>query len=863
MRLKSYLLAIAAIALLSACTSDELFDSGAGSGGDGDGKFHFSPQGTWIESKATSGSTGTTFNHPDFAVFGAMTDEANFASSSHNFNWMYKAKIGKDASGWVHQSGAAPDEYYFDLWSPNALHSFFAIAPYSAAVSGTSHLTPAIIGDKKNITMDFAVPTDHIETGVDLMYASTTNIRGKGMSKAADGDGTQNYPAGGKVVLDFKHALSQVSFNVKIDPASSHFNTTKTEKLHIHAIRFLNVKYNGKMKIADDGTITWPNEDLGSYGNVGWFDHELKSMSDVYWVGSDHDPATAPDKKKYIPWNSTDGYSPIPYIKGDFVDGADTHIALMIPQTFTSEAKIELDYHLDSKSAESGHPEIYTVSYSLPAALPLIESGKNYLFNMTLKIDAKNALLHVEALDYDWDLEDQNVGIDYEYFNLIDDQRVYNVDFDGVVKVPMETNFTEDDLRNGKVKASFLSGRTIPDGAFTKTGEHEGLFTFKAPTKEDAAAMTPPYNTKEILRMQVNNTMVEIVFNYGTYEYTNSTPGVEGHVQVNPATGDSYIHLKHDYDDRVTPYSIPFKTTFPLSSFADIECMNGGTASIVVNGDGTTGQINYQRPAGWEHRFTYDRISYTINGAKYILYVMWSYFTPTLNHAKQDLVSDPTGYTYILNWPLTHHELTLPFKTNLLKNEFTIVQENILAGTSSFTVNTPTLETGHAVYKRTTLSQVKDMLTMNAGPEKYKLKINFPYLKIANPDGKTTWTVQRTKTVDVTLEYGGNADLEAALESKFGGEKEIKPGTILLSASEMEKTIILGTTNLNLEHNNKFGEVKFLSIDAANNKITMRYKNTNEDLSTTLLNDADLVKIQFNGYELVVPFTLHHGNINE
>ena len=343
-----------------------------------DSKFYFSAQSAWHDVATrggVSGSNNSVFQHNNFAVFAAMTHNANYIGASHHFNRMYRSKIEKIATQW--QYVATNNDYYFDLWSPNGLHSFFAFAPYDAIstdrVDGSHSVTlaPAAMGTKVTPSLaNFRVPTNSIKKGVDLMYASAMNIEGN--NYPADAFQGSDFPAGGEVNLKFYHALSQVSFDFKLHSnLAKYLDGNVNDYIKVNKVGFTHVKNSGTFSFHYNGNAEW----MQTLGNTN-----------ITWGGNDEEIFTG------AKWSSTLGtaktVSSIPHSAAD----GKTYIATMIPQEFSEDAAIVLEYYRESRKGDA-NGGVFTNTYLLNdiASLPtntygnkLFKQGENYKFLITI-----------------------------------------------------------------------------------------------------------------------------------------------------------------------------------------------------------------------------------------------------------------------------------------------------------------------------------------------------------------------------------------------------------------------------------------------------------------------------------------------
>ena len=319
--------------LFCSCTKEQIISKDGVDSIPNEDKFLFSPQEGWddVYSRSVSSSSGSNFLHNNFAVFCAMTKRANYIGALHTFNWMYKAKIERVATEW--QYTETNGDYYFEYWKPDGLHSFFAFAPYQALESDNvdgSHnvtLTPGASNIKLTPSLEnFRVPTNSIKSGYDLMYASAINLEGN--NYPIDGFQGDDYPLDGKVNLVFYHALSQVSFDFKLHSnLAEYLDSNPDDYIKVNKISFSNVKNSGTLSFQSDGSARWPLTSGNT--NITWGGNGEGIFTDAKWSHM---------------LGASKTVSAIPLS----VD-SQTYIATMIPQVFSEDAALVLEYYRESR----------------------------------------------------------------------------------------------------------------------------------------------------------------------------------------------------------------------------------------------------------------------------------------------------------------------------------------------------------------------------------------------------------------------------------------------------------------------------------------------------------------------------------
>ena len=302
--------------------------------------------------RTLSGGNGSEFTAEDFVVFCSTQKHSLFNPFVHNYDWIYKAKMKRIEAGlWCHDGS---NGFFTDYWDQKSLHSFFAIAPYSTIAN---NFEPREQSLKDNISFDYNVPLTDLKGGVDLMYASAINVRGKKMSQAQPFDNTIDFPDGGVVPLQFRHALAQLSFSFQLNPEMNSLLEDTPETIQVKKIEFHNIASRGRMTI--DGT-----------GNIAWV---LKDTADITWDLSSEN----------IFWADYDGESKLG------IPTKDNHIGLLLPQSFQSDSAV-----LNITTSFGGEEKVKKIMLNRIThlinngeAIPSVKAGKNYRFIISLMDD--------------------------------------------------------------------------------------------------------------------------------------------------------------------------------------------------------------------------------------------------------------------------------------------------------------------------------------------------------------------------------------------------------------------------------------------------------------------------------------------
>ena len=334
MNSKIYLSITAISALLTSCSLAETYEN------ENAPQLSFSPLIRDGITKATNGSSEsdglTSFLHPDFVIFASGTKQESFAASLSPFTWIYHSMIATDGASWGYSPGAHVSEYYFDTWDPDGMHSFFAFAPYKAAHEANINTemghAPA---------MRYAVPTMDITAGYDLMYASSMDIEGNQYpDNAPQGE---PYPDGGRVTMNFEHALTQIMVTFKVKNATAFFATYPDATVTINSVGFSPMQPNGTLAFQTDGKAKWILE---------------ANIAPYSWIVTNDNVLNAA--------NVAIGAKPFPTRAG--------HIALIMPQLLPQNTTLNFQYAYNGVTTDQS----LEINNNIPHYT--FEMGKRYHF---------------------------------------------------------------------------------------------------------------------------------------------------------------------------------------------------------------------------------------------------------------------------------------------------------------------------------------------------------------------------------------------------------------------------------------------------------------------------------------------------
>lgn len=341
MNKRTFITTTALSTLLASCSQLELNE-----GGSNEHRFSFVPSlVTETANRAIDGTHSfggkTYLAHNDFAVFASGTEQDDFESCPSPSTWMYYTKIASNSGAWTHTTdGEHENEYYFDIWDTNGMHSFFAFSPYQAAmdanISTAKGEAPA---------MNYAINPTDITAGYDLMYASAMNIEG---NKYPDHYPQGNpFPANGCVTMHFRHALTQILVTFKVKNAEEFFASYPDEQATINSVGLSAMQTDGTLSFNPNGTAKWTLYDpTAAYEWAATNDNVLMAR------------------------NAKTGAKPFPTTDG--------HVALVMPQLLPNNTTLNFRYTYNGVSTDNSIA-INNVPYqSIP--LTKFEMGKRYHF---------------------------------------------------------------------------------------------------------------------------------------------------------------------------------------------------------------------------------------------------------------------------------------------------------------------------------------------------------------------------------------------------------------------------------------------------------------------------------------------------
>ena len=346
---KYFIMATVAMLVFAGCTQDE---DQSESQEINFSAFNFKPTKAPI--------TGTTYgtDAPAFGVFAtivastnetsAQTYDVNYASSSL---YMDDVKIMYDGStGYkIWRPVGASDAFVKYYWPLTGKLTFVGYTPYSVTADFVATTRTFTISDYSAVTT--------VANQADVMYSK--------ISAASDmtANSTQ-YTAGGGtnsgVNILFNHALSQIVFRAK----TTVLTTDATFK--IDEIKMIGVENNGTLTVTNDVATGGVDGWSLTVDNTADFNVTTEATSDL---------------------------------TNDFVEYGGK--LLLIPQTFTSNAKVSIKYTMTP--AHSGStPTSKTVVKDMTqlANLNTINANKKYIINLTI---SPEEILFAPSIAEDWD----------------------------------------------------------------------------------------------------------------------------------------------------------------------------------------------------------------------------------------------------------------------------------------------------------------------------------------------------------------------------------------------------------------------------------------------------------------------------
>lgn len=398
MRAKKFLMAFTAIAAISAvsCTEDEeLFDNSSNVQKPEEGAVMF---GTYLSTAPESRASVMdlpALKEKGFGVFGYYTEsnEYNTEDPKHTPNFMYNQEVtwkGDDTNGGMWQY--SPVKY----WPSNPAEkiSFFAYAPYInpsnyGATGITGFSGNNVAGDPK---LSFKMDAD-VDKQIDLLYSSSAMNIGK-------------QSIGEKVKLNFKHALSRISFKrvAFVDENDSIVNGMGDEIKNKLALTDKSTVIINSLSISSErfGISGDLNLRTGEWDNykTGYLSFNLsreKNDFDNYELT----PETASKVMKLTKDNRYMMVMPTPWTKKDFNDGNGLHSVLdSIPLVVT----LNFDVITEDPNLDGGKVKITSeVTTDFKFAF---EAGKSYNFVARIGLTS----VKLDAVVTDWIDGDSETG---------------------------------------------------------------------------------------------------------------------------------------------------------------------------------------------------------------------------------------------------------------------------------------------------------------------------------------------------------------------------------------------------------------------------------------------------------------------
>jgi hypothetical protein len=381
----------------------------------------------FVETVSTRGAILDKDNLTSMAMFCTTTENADFDGAIHTFDWMYNAHIERtdNTKPWEIKpatAGTISNLY----WKTGATHSFFAVAPYEFS-------KPEIVaGNPKPLPeFTYTIPNNNIKDHVDLLYTSHLNVKNKGEA----------------IPLKFSHALSQITFSVKLKEGVL---LVPDEEISIHGIALENISPKGKLtfKETTNTDLIFTNPNAGNRNNY----------AGIEWVLTEGDNAHTEQ------W--TDDNVELAHLKTDFITAVNptnvieviksTNPLFMIPQSFavaadaTNKPRVVLAYHEKSLVPTGGTLEDVTKEISVDLTGEWVP-GSAYHYTLTFNPKDGKAPLSISTEVTDWTGKDINGDIEGGYFNF--EKRLYGYSdiVSGIapnrkIEMPFETDFAKEDL---------------------------------------------------------------------------------------------------------------------------------------------------------------------------------------------------------------------------------------------------------------------------------------------------------------------------------------------------------------------------------------------------------------------------------
>ncbi len=728
-------LLLLAVIALTACTAHDLtVEPTPTPEVEYDGLMRFSAASQDAE-EATRGAIMDDSNLNSFAVFTAMTYDVakenageadasvDFDPALHSMNWMYNAHISKESGQWLYKAPLSGiTERYYKYWKSNANHSFFAVAPYN--VIGNNILTEGETIDALHRaalspgldevgtpTLNFAVPQNSIVNTVDMMVAMQTNVGGVDTDHVApDFDGV--------VDLEFKHALSQVAFNVKLTEEAANYLAGRGDftgsaaaysgtKITLHGLGFIGLQQSGTLNFnvnydptqpesESNKMFNWTHSSAATDGVIQWTYDELAVWKDEANVFS---PSNADMTLQAIP-SSLDGAA-----------GSVEHVAMMIPQKINSNVVLALAFDQvveiagttggeqvvpkDVRAFINATPETSVLDELLP--------GMRHTFNITLDFRNGNVAMSVDATISRWESETIDTGIDGGYFDIVDNQRSFYMEEGSTEYLPIryETDF---EMRFDLIEN--IGTKFDGELGFNPIA---GEILYKQPAGGLAA-----HGYYDILHFTIFGRVFELYVFTGKTNFDDAVNGVtitSGNSVTVPYTSDYLFGSLFDYDP-VTPGDQPFP--YPLTALLNYRTQNGGT----VDFDFVNQEATYTKPDN--DNINSDVVTIYIAGVTYNIPVYWGHFSLT-----DAPVDSPTAYSVTMD--SQSNTIEIPYDTNYQPYEIKASTDN--PGKGLVTIDGVNKK---IIYTSTSLELGQDVVNITVGATTYKVEVNMAYIKLAD-----------------------------------------------------------------------------------------------------------------------------------
>lgn len=298
---KFFYLAIATVATLASCSSDENIAAPEVAGEAANEAVSF---GVYTQTSRSTIETEATVKNNGFGVFAfSQMQEPIAAYSKQNYmpNFMYNQLVKYDATNsvWTY----APVKYWPN--NPGAMVSFYAYAPYFEEFNDDKYVfTPEsndysneyetvedknvrlILGyDAMGPAIEYTRSSDATQ-GVDLLWGQSQTKTNEAGNLVAPVDSVKQ-KVDEQIKFTFKHAMSRLYFNVQVWPNQA--PTTGTDVVNADSALAENTKIVIK-KVELIGNI-WNKGTLRLYD--GQWKHDKGDYSNLVFEGEDLNPAVA------------------------------------------------------------------------------------------------------------------------------------------------------------------------------------------------------------------------------------------------------------------------------------------------------------------------------------------------------------------------------------------------------------------------------------------------------------------------------------------------------------------------------------------------------------------------------------------